>query len=59
MTLQEIVKKHNVNLHEENVTIVGKDGTLEVGLEDGTLDIRVQLVDRVIVEPDLEIAELL
>jgi hypothetical protein len=59
MTLQEIVKKHNVNLHEENVTIVGKDGTLEVGLEDGTLDIRVQLVDRVIVEPELEIAELL
>jgi hypothetical protein len=59
MTLQDLVKKHGIDLHEENVTIVGKDGTMEIGLEDGTLDIRVQLVDRVIVEADLDIASLL
>jgi hypothetical protein len=59
MTLQEIVEKHGIDLKEENVTIAGKDGTITVGLEDGTLDINVNLVDRVIVEPELNIMELL
>jgi hypothetical protein len=59
MTLQEIVEKHGINIHEENVTIVGEDGTLELVLEDGTLEMKISITDRVVIEPGLNIMDLL
>lgn len=59
VTLQKLVEEHGINLHEEGVVIVLADGTLELALEDGTLDIRVTEVDRVILETGLTVGDIL
>ncbi len=59
MTLQELIEKHGINLHEEGVIIAGKDGILSVTQESRDLNIEVILTDRVIVESELSILEVL
>lgn len=58
MVLNELLKEHNVNLKEENVIFSFEGGILELSLEDGTLSVSVQTVDRVIVCPGITIDEI-
>lgn len=59
MTLQELIEKHGINLHEEGVILVGLDGIISLTKESRDINIEVILTDRVIVDTDLMVLEAL